>query len=146
MQTLFRGLYAGLIAGLILAALYFVDYGPGNDLYGVANWFALGNKDTGKFIGFALLIGIGGVFGLIFGLLQGKRELRLSRALLMGLASGALWWVVFSFLAAILIGHMPISRLTFGGVLYPFILSLVYGCLLGSLYFQISASSLHSVV
>lgn len=139
MQTIVRGLYAGLIAGLILAALYFVGYGPGNDLNGVANWFALGNKDTGKFIGFALLIILGGVFGLIFGLLQGKREPRLIRSLLTGLVLGVVWWVALSYFAAIYIGHMPASRLNFGGVLYPFIMSLVYGCLLGSVYFQISA-------
>lgn len=69
MNTLLRGLYSGLMAGGIVGMLYFVDYGPGNDLHGVASWFALDNKDSGRLIGFMLLIVLGALFGLIFGAL-----------------------------------------------------------------------------
>src|SRR5436309_1311858 len=86
MNNILRGLYSGLIAAVVLALLYFVDYGPGNGLYGVANWFALGNKDTGKFIGFILIIVLGALFGLVFGLLQRNRQIMFSRALVTGLA------------------------------------------------------------
>ena len=55
MNTLLRGLYSGLMAGVIVAILYFVDYGPGNGLYGVARWFAFDDKSSGRLIGFIVL-------------------------------------------------------------------------------------------
>lgn len=131
-----RGLVAGLLAGLIVAALYFVDYGPGNDYYGVANWFALGTKDTGKFAGFVVIILLGLVFGLVFGLLAGNRKVTLGRAIVTGLALGIAWWVIVALLVASVVGHVAIAHLTLGTVLYPFMLCLVYGLLLGIIFFQ----------
>ncbi len=65
MSNILRGLFSGLTSGVILALLYCVDYGPGNDLHTVAGWFALDNRDTGRLIGFVLLIVLGTLFGLV---------------------------------------------------------------------------------
>ena len=136
MRHLPGGLYSGIIAGVIVGVLYFVDYGPGNGLHGVARWFALDNTDSGKLIGFILLIVLGALFGLIFGALQGKREMTISRALATGLALGVAWWVIFAFFVAIVVGHMSVARFNLGSFLYPFMLCLVYGLLLGTVYFE----------
>lgn len=136
MNNIIKGLYAGFLASLLLAALYFVDYGPGNDYYGVANWFAVGTKDTGKFYGFLVIIVLGLLFGLIFGLLQGSKQITIKRAIALGLALGLVWWVVFALLVANFAGRVPIAHITIGSFLYPFVLCLVYGLLLGTIYFQ----------
>ena len=136
MNNALKGLYAGLIAGVIVALLYFVDYGPGNGLYGVARWFAFDDKSSGRLIGFIVLIVLGTLFGLIFGVLQGKREITIGRALVIGLGLGVAWWVVFAFLVAFTVGHMSLAMFNLGSVLYPFMLCLVYGLLLGTIYFQ----------
>src|ERR1700676_3489443 len=136
MNNILRGLYTGLMAGVIVAVLYFVDYGPGNGLYGVARWFAFDDKNTGRLIGFILIIVLGVLFGLIFGVLQGKREITIGRAIATGLGLGIAWWVVFAFLVAITVGHMSLSTFNLGSVLYPFMLCLIYGLLLGTIYFQ----------
>ncbi|MEO8956104.1 MAG: hypothetical protein ABI396_16105 [Ktedonobacteraceae bacterium] len=136
MNTLLKGLYSGFMAGVIVAILYFVDYGPGNGLYGVARWFAFDNKDSGRLIGFIVLIVLGTLFGLIFGVLQGRREITIGRALATGLGLGVAWWVIFAFLVALTVGHMSLARFNLGSVLYPFMLCLVYGLLLGTIYFQ----------
>jgi len=136
MNTLLRGLYSGLTAGGIVGMLYFVDYGPGNDLHGVASWFALDTKDSGRLIGFMLLIVLGAVFGLIFGALQRKREITIGRAITTGVGLGVAWWVIFALLVALVVGHMSLARLTPSSFLYPFTLCLVYGLLLGAIYFQ----------
>jgi hypothetical protein len=119
-----------------LALLYCVDYGPGNDLHTVAGWFALDNRDTGRLIGFVLLIVLGTLFGLVFGALQRGREITIGRAIVTGLALGVAWWFIFAFLVAIVVGHMSLARFNPGSFLYPFTLCLVYGLLLGTLYFQ----------
>lgn len=136
MNNIVRGLLSGLIAGLIVGVLYFVDYGPGNGLHGVARWFALDSKDSGKLIGFMVLPVLGALFGLIFGVLQGRRQMTLRRALITGLGLGVAWWVIFAFLAAMIVGHMSLARFNLGSFLYPFMLCLVYGLLLGTVYFQ----------
>ena len=136
MSNILRGLFSGLTAGVILALLYCVDYGPGNDLHTVAGWFALDNRDTGRLIGFVLLIVLGAVFGLVFGALQRGREITIVRAIATGLALGVAWWFIFAFLVAIVVGHMSLAGFNLGSFLYPFTLCLVYGLLLGTLYFQ----------
>ena len=136
MNSILRGLYSGLIAGAILAVLYFVDYGPGNGLHGVARWLALDSKDTGRMIGFVLLIVLGALFGLLFGALQRNQEATIARAIVTGLALGVAWWVVFAFLAATFVGHMSLASFNLGTFLYAFTLCLVYGLLLGTIYFQ----------
>lgn len=136
MNTILKGLYSGLMAGVIVAVLYFVDYGPGNGLYGVARWFAFDDKSSGRLIGFMVIIVLGVLFGLIFGVLQGRREITIGRAIATGLGLGVVWWVMFAFLVALVVGHMSLARFNFGSFLYPFMLCLVYGLLLGTIYFQ----------
>ncbi|MEO8974044.1 MAG: hypothetical protein ABI406_20845 [Ktedonobacteraceae bacterium] len=136
MSNIVRGLYAGFLASLIVAALYFVDYGPGNDYYGVANWFALGTRDTGKFYGFLIIVVLGLLFGLIFGLIQGRKQITIGRAIATGMALGLVCWVIFALLVANFAGRASISHLTLSSFLYPFVLCLVYGLLLGTIYFQ----------
>lgn len=136
MSNILRGLFSGLTSGVILALLYCVDYGPGNDLHTVAGWFALDNRDTGRLIGFVLLIVLGTLFGLVFGALQRSREITIGRAIVTGLALGVAWWFIFAFLVAIVVGHMSLAGFNPGSFLYPFTLCLVYGLLLGTLYFQ----------
>jgi len=136
MNNILKGLSSGLMAGVIVAVLYFVDYGPGNGLYGIARWFAFDNKDSGRLIGFILIIVLGVLFGLIFGVLQGRREITIGRAIATGLGLGVVWWVIFAFLVALVVGHMSLAGFNLGSVLYPFMLCLVYGLLLGSIYFQ----------
>src|SRR6266852_2190371 len=97
-----RGVYSGLAAGVFVAVLYFVDYGPGNDLNRVAGWFGL-NGQGGKLTGFVLLIVLGGLFGLVFGLVQRDTAITFRRAVLTGLALGAAYWVIFAFGVAMLI-------------------------------------------
>jgi hypothetical protein len=136
MSNILRGLFSGLTSGVILALLYFVDYGPGNGLHTVAGWFALDNQVTGRLIGFVLLIVLGTLFGVVFGALQRGREITIGRAIVTGLALGVAWWFIFAFLVAIVVGHMSLARFNIGSFLYPFTLCLVYGLLLGTLYFQ----------
>src|SRR5579872_3268913 len=136
MNNILKGLYSGLIAGVIVAVLYFVDYGPGNGLYGIARWFAFDDKNTGRLIGFILLIVLGGLFGLLFGVLQGKREVTIGRAIATGLGLGVAWWIIFAFLVALVVGHVSFATFNLGSVLYPLMLCLVYGLLLGTIYFQ----------
>jgi len=138
MNSILRGLYSGLTAGALVAVLYFVDYGPGNGLHGVARWLALDSKDTGRIIGFVLLIVLGALFGLLFGALQRNQEITIGRAIVTGLALGVAWWVIFAFLAAMFVGHMPLASFNFGTFLYAFTLCLVYGFLLWTIYFQIT--------
>ncbi len=136
MNNILRGLYSGLAAGALVAFLFFVDYGPGNGLHGVAHWFALDNHDTGKLIGFLLLIVLGGLFGLLFGVLQGQSKLTIRRALLTGLALGAALWFIFAFVVATFVGHIPLASFNLSSFLYPFVLSLFCGFLIGAVYYQ----------
>jgi hypothetical protein len=136
MNNILRGLYAGLAAGALVALLFFVDYGPGNGLHGIARWFALDNHDTGKWIGFLLLVVLGGLFGLLFGILQGKSKLTISRAILTGLALGAALWVIFAFVVATFVGHIPLASFNLSSFLYPFVLCIFFGFLIGTVYYQ----------
>ena len=135
--TLQRGATSGLLAGLILGVLFFVDYGPGNALVRAASWFGLGQVDGSKWLGFLILIVLGGLFGLLFGALQRNRTPELGRLLLLGLATGIAWWVIVVFLIGTGLYHV---RLDLGGSLYAFGMLLLYGVLLGSLYFQRSTA------
>ena len=134
--TLQRGLIAGLIAGLTLGVLFFVDYGPGNSLRVPAGWFGLSHAAGATWIGFALLIVLGGLFGLLFGVLQRDKAVLLGRSLVLGLAMGVAWWVIVVLLIGIVLNHV---RIDIGGFLFSFIMLLLYGMLLGTLYFQRSA-------
>jgi cytosine/uracil/thiamine/allantoin permease len=140
MQTIRRGLVAGLLAGLVLAMLNFVTDGtPGRTLPEALHWFGITIADPtiSRFAGFFLFIVLGGVFGLIFGALQMERIITISRALLWGLALGFVWWLVFSLLLANIMNHHPPFSLDFGRFLSTFPIDLLFGVVLGAIYFQL---------
>jgi len=140
MQTLRRGLLAGLLAGLVLAMLNFVTDGtPGRLLPEALHWFGITIADPtiSRFAGFFLLLVLGGVFGLIFGALQRERIITISRALLWGLALGFVWWLVFSLLLANIMSHRAPFGLDFGRFLSTFPIDLLFGAVLGAIYFQL---------
>ena len=140
MQTLRRGLVAGLLAGLVLAMLNFVTDGtPGRTLPDALHWFGITIADPtiSRFSGFFLLIVLGGISGLIFGALQRERVITISRALLSGLALGFVWWIVFSLVLTNIMNHAssPFS-LQFGSFLSTFPIDLLFGLVLGAIYYQ----------
>ena len=140
METLRRGLVAGLLAGLVLAMLDFVTDGtPGRLLPEALHWFGITIADPtiSRFAGFFLLIVLGGVFGLIFGALQRERIITIRRALLSGLALGFVWWLVFSLLLANIMNHQAPFSLDFGRFLSTFPIDLLFGVVLGAIYFQL---------
>src|SRR6266567_5001240 len=140
MHTLRRGLVAGLFAGLVLAMLKFVTDGtPGRLLPGVLHWFGITIADPtiSRFAGFFLLIVLGGVFGIIFGALQRERIITISRALLSGLALGFVCWLVFSLLLANIMSHRAPFSLDFGRFLSTFPIDLLFGVVLGAIYYQL---------
>ena len=141
MTSIHRGLLAGLLAGLILATLNFVTDGtPGRTLPDALHWFgiAIADPTTGRFAGFFLFIVLGGVFGLIFGAFQRERIITISRALLSGLVLGLFWWLVFSLVLTNIMNHAssPIS-LEFGRFLSTFPIDLLFGLVLGTIYYQL---------
>jgi len=136
-----RGLLAGILAGLMLSILNFVTDGtPGRTLPDALHWFGITIADPtiSRFSGFFLLIVLGGLFGLIFGAVQRERSITLSRALLSGLVLGLVWWFVFSLVLANIMNHAssPFS-LQFGGFLSTFPIDLLFGVVLGAIYFQL---------
>ena len=133
MQRLQHGLFAGLLAGLLLSILFFADYGPGGLLHMPAQWLAIDSKDAGKFVGFLLLIVLGGVFGIVFGIIEGKREITLGRSLVLGATTGVIYWIVVPLLFGTIINHI---QLNFGSFLYSIVPLLLYGVLLGAFSFQ----------
>src|SRR5207245_233670 len=102
-------------------------------LHGVARWLALDSQGAGKIVGFLLMLLLGGVFGILFGALMGRRPVTLGRSLGLGLLMGVTWWAVVVFLLGTVINHLQFN---FGSWLFPFMLLLVYGLLLGSISFQ----------
>ncbi len=140
MRNIVRGVYAGFLASLIVDILYFVDYGPGNGFYGVANWFSVGTKDSGKLYGFVIILVLGVIFGFLFGVvLLGHKHITIGRALVTGFGFGVAWWVIFAFLLANFVGRTPFSHLTIGLFLQYSVPCLIYGLLLGAIYFQSTA-------
>jgi hypothetical protein len=140
MTNIRRGLLAGLSAGLLLAMLNFVTDGtPGRTLPDALHWFGITIADPtiSRFSGFFLLIVLGGISGLIFGALQRERVITISRALLSGLALGLVWWLVFSLVLTNIMNHTssPFS-LQFGSFLSTFPIDLLFGLVLGAIYYQ----------
>ena len=140
MTSIRRGLLAGLLAGLILATLNFVtDGSPGRTLPDALHWFgiAIADPTNSRFAGFFLIIVFGGVFGLNFGAFQRERIITISRALLSGLVLGLAWWFVFSLVLTNIMNHAssPFS-LQFGRFLSTFPIDLLFGLVLGAIYFQ----------
>ncbi len=136
-----RGLIAGLLAGLLLAMLNFVTDGtPGRTLPGTLHWFGItiAEPTVSRFAGFFLLIVLGGIAGILFGLVQGERFISIGRALLSGLTLGLIWWMLFSLLLANIMNHAssPFS-LQFGTFLSTFPIDLLFGMVLGSIFYQL---------
>ena len=121
MQTLRRGLVAG------------------RTLPEALHWFGITIADPtiSRIVGFLLLLVLGGVFGLIFGALQRERIITISRALLSGLALGFVWWLIFSLLLANIMSHRAPFSLDFGRFLSTFPIDLLFGVVLGAIYFQL---------
>src|SRR3989475_12810192 len=139
MQTIRRGVVAGLLAALVLAMLDFVTDGtPGRLLPEALHWFGITIADPtiSRFAGFFLLLVLGGVFGLIFGALQRERMISISRALLWGLALGFVWWLVFDLLLANIMSHHAPFSLDFGRFLSTFPIDLLFGVVVGAIYFH----------
>ncbi len=134
MKSLFHGLIAGGLSGALLGALFFVDTGPAGLLHTPARWLALDNPTTGKWIGFLLLLLLGGLFGLLFSLTQRTGEVRLGRLLLFGLFTGVVFWFFIPFLLGTVINNH--GHLDLGGFLSSFVPLLVYGVALGSIFYQ----------
>jgi len=133
LKTIRLGLLAGVTAGFLAALLYVVDYGPGNSLDGVAQWFALDSQGAGRIIGFLLMLVLGTVFGILFGTVTGRRQVTLGRSLGVGLLMGFIWWVVAAFFLGTVINHL---RFNLSFWLATFVPLLVYGLLLGSISFR----------
>ena len=136
-----RGLLAGLLAGLLLAMLNFVTDGtPGRTLPDALHWFGITIADPtmSRFTGFFLLIVLGGIAGIIFGLVQGERVITTGRSLLSGLVLGLVWWLVFSLLLTNIMNHAssPLN-LQFGMFLATFPIDLLFGMVLGAIYYQL---------
>jgi hypothetical protein len=145
-----RGLLAGLLAGLLLAMLNFVTDGtPGRTLPDALHWFGVTIADPtiSRFTGFFLLIVLGGIAGIIFGIVQRERMITISRALLSGLVLGLVWWLVFSLLLTNIMNHAssPIS-LQFGMFLATFPIDLLFGVVLGAIYYQFQERSATAVL
>ena len=150
MTPIRRGLLAGLLAGLLLAMLNFVTDGtPGRTLPDALHWFGISIADptTSRFAGFFLLIVLGGIAGIIFGLAQRKRFISIGRALLSGLVLGLVWWLVFSLLLTNIMNHAssPLS-LQFGMFLATFPIDLLSGMVLGSIYYQLNEQTAPAVL
>src|SRR5258708_9655927 len=134
MKFLWNGLIAGLLAGALLGALFFVDAGQAGLLHTPARWLALDNPATGKWIGLALLLLLGALFGMLFSLTQRAGAVRLGRSLLLGILTGVVFWVIIPFLFGTVINNH--GHLDLGGFLWTFVPLLIYGIVLGSIYFQ----------
>ena len=127
------GLIAGLIAGLIMAVVLFADYGPANDLHTAATWVGLDSSGSGRFIGFLVLVILGAIFGLLFGVVMARFPNTLGRSIVTGLLTGLIWWIIVVPIISVLIHHMHFD---FGGYLYYFVPLLTYGILLGTIYYR----------
>lgn len=135
MRTILRGGLAGLLAALMTSLLWFVDYGPGNSLHTVARWLMLDNKDAGRQVGFLLLLLLGGLIGLLFGLVIRAWRPTLGGFLGGGIVTGAIGWLVLVLFFGTLVFH---GSLGFGDVLYTSAPWLIYGLVLGNLTFQLN--------
>jgi hypothetical protein len=140
MQTLQKGLLAGILASLVLALFDFVtDGAPGNGFPAVLHWFGLNVTDPtiSRLSGFVLLIVLGGIFGLLFGALQRGRPITTGRALLVGLALGVIWWLLFDVVLTNLTNHSSaLLALSFGPFLSSFPLAVLFGVLIGTIFIQ----------
>jgi hypothetical protein len=147
MVTIRRGFLTGLFAGLVLAMLdVVVDGAPGNGLQEVLRWFGItfANAGLARLAGFALVIALGGVFGILFGFIFNKingQVASIGRAIPLGLLLGFAWWLLLSQMLCNIAHHMSPLSFTFAGTLLTLPLNLVFGIVLGTAYYQFQAKS-----
>lgn len=142
MVAIRRGLLTGLFAGLVLAMLDVVVNGaPGNGLQEVLRWFGItfANAGLARLAGFALVIALGGVFGILFGLILNRintQAVSISRAIPLGLLLGFAWWLLLSQMLCNMAHHMSPFSFTFTNTLLTLPLNLVFGVVLATAYYQ----------
>lgn len=147
MATIRRGLLTGLFAGLVLAMLdVVVDGAPGNGLQEVLRWFGItfANSGLARLAGFVLVIVLGGVFGILFGLILTRingQPVGMSRAIPLGLLLGFVWWLVLSQMLCNLAHNISPFSFTLAGTLLTLPLNLLFGIVLGTAYYQFQAKS-----
>lgn len=135
-----RGLVTGLFAGLVLAMLDVVVNGvPGNGLQEVLRWFGItfANAGLARLAGFALVIALGGVFGILFGLILSRideQAMNTGRAILPGLLLGFAWWLLLSQMLCNVAHNISPFAFTFTGTLLTLPLDLVFGIVLATSY------------
>jgi|GEM_PF-3337811 len=142
MAVIRRGLLTGLFAGLVLAMLdVVVDGVPGNGLQEVLRWFGITVADAGlaRLAGFVLVIALGGIFGILFGLIlnsMNAQAVSINRAIPLGLLLGFAWWLLLAQMLCNVVHHVSPFSFNFTGILLTLPLNLVFGVVLGTAYYQ----------
>ena len=131
MRTMRNGLQAGALAGLLLVALLFFDDGPSSQLMLVAQSLGLDGHGWSRALAALIVLILGAIIGGAFGALLRQPSLSRGWALLWGVVAGALWWVILYVILGAGVQHLTFSL--FAMMLY-FVLSLVYGLALGSIF------------
>ena len=145
MVAIRRGLLTGLIAGLVLAMLDVVVNGvPGNGLQEVLRWFGITVTDAGlgRLAGFVLVIALGGVFGILFGLILNRinsQTVSINHTISLGLLLGFAWWLLLAQMLCNVVHHISPFSFNFTGILLTLPLNLVFGIVLGTTYYQMQA-------
>ncbi len=147
MAAIRRGLLTGLFAGLVLAMLDAVVNGaPGNGLQEVLRWFGVTFADAGiaRLAGFVLVIVLGGVFGILFGLIlnrMSQEAVTINRAIPLGLLLGFAWWLLLSQALCNIVHRLSPFSFNFTGILLTLPLNLLFGVVLGTAYYQLQSRS-----
>jgi hypothetical protein len=145
MAAIRRGLLTGLFAGLVLAMLDVVVNGaPGNGLQEVLRWFGVTFADAGiaRLAGFVLVIVLGGVFGILFGLILNRMNqevVTINRAIPLGLLLGFAWWLLLSQALCNIVHRLSPFSFNFTGILLTLPLNLLFGVVLGTAYYQMQS-------
>ncbi len=145
MAAIRRGLLTGLFAGLVLAMLdVVVDGAPGNGLQEVLRWFGVTFADAGiaRLAGFVLVIVLGGVFGILFGLILNRMNqevVTINRAIPLGLLLGFAWWLLLSQALCNIVHRLSPFSFNFTGILLTLPLNLLFGVVLGTAYYQMQS-------
>ena len=147
MAAIRRGLLTGLFAGLVLAMLDAVVNGaPGNGLQEVLRWFGVTFADAGiaRLAGFVLVIVLGGVFGILFGLIlnrMNQEAVTINCAIPLGLLLGFAWWLLLSQALCNIVHRLSPFSFNFTGILLTLPLNLLFGVVLGTAYYQLQSRS-----
>lgn len=145
MVAIRRGLLTGLFAGLVLAMLDVVVNGvPGNGLQEALRWFGITIADAGlsRLAGFVLVIALGGVFGILFGIILNRmnsQTVSINHTIPLGLLLGFAWWLLLAQMLCNVVHHISPFSFNFTGILLTLPLNLVFGIVLGTAYYQMQA-------